>query len=73
MQHLGHSLVGDIRYPNLVVPVNDDITDICNIIMPYQALHAQTLGFVHPITQQALNFSVVFPEHFVELQQYFEK
>ena len=32
--------------------------------MPRQALHAKSLGFVHPITQDALQFDTELPEDF---------
>ena len=35
--------------------------------MPRQALHAKTLGFVHPITGEKMSFDSELPEDFTNL------
>jgi len=34
---------------------------------PRQALHATTLGFVHPVTNKKMSFSSEFPQDFADL------
>jgi 23S rRNA pseudouridine1911/1915/1917 synthase len=41
--------------------------DNCFAICPRQALHAKTLGFVHPRTGQQLDFDTPIPADMVEL------
>jgi 23S rRNA pseudouridine1911/1915/1917 synthase len=36
----------------------------CFDIIPRQALHAKTLGFVHPVTGETLRFDSELPEDF---------
>ncbi|MCZ6693324.1 MAG: RNA pseudouridine synthase, partial [Bacteroidetes bacterium] len=36
----------------------------CFKILPRQALHARTLGFVHPSTKEKMNFKSELPEDF---------
>jgi 23S rRNA pseudouridine1911/1915/1917 synthase len=38
--------------------------DNCFKIMPRQALHAKTLGFIHPISKKHLEFDSELPEDF---------
>jgi len=65
MTHLGFPLVGDTVYQHgralqrLPEPVRD-ITDR----FKRQALHAQELGFVHPTTEEAVNFTAELPDDF---------
>ncbi len=51
MEYLGYPLVGDPKYSPLKVPFN----------IQGQALHSQTLDFVHPRTGQALHFEAPLP------------
>jgi len=59
MAHAGHPLVGDPVYlrrtpaaaRSLVPAVRDAL-----LAFPRQALHAETLGFVHPVTRKPLRF-----------------
>ena len=41
--------------------------DNCFSLLPGQALHAKTLGFVHPITDEPLFFNTDLPKGFQEL------
>ncbi len=56
MQFIGHSLLGDPMY-TLKNPYN----------LKGQALHAKTLGFVHPKTNEYMEFSCDIPEDFKNL------
>jgi 23S rRNA pseudouridine1911/1915/1917 synthase len=41
--------------------------DNCFKIIPRQALHAKTLGFIHPSTQKFLQFDSDLPADFTEV------
>ncbi|MBC7735630.1 MAG: RluA family pseudouridine synthase [Candidatus Saccharibacteria bacterium] len=63
MAYVGHGLVGDQTYggkkrlsPKLFGPAADLGNDF-----PRQALHAATLGFVHPVSGQTLEFTSPLP------------
>lgn len=58
MSYIGHPLVGDERYG-----IRDPWT------AQGQMLHADTLGFVHPLTGQHLQFHASLPEWFLEVME----
>jgi len=63
LTHLGHPLVGDQTYGRQRTPpasLADGIRDAL-ASFPRQALHAQTLGFRHPITDQEVRFESALP------------
>ncbi|MFD2171495.1 RluA family pseudouridine synthase [Tumebacillus lipolyticus] len=60
MDFIGHPLVGDPKYGNQKRNRYDEILE-------GQALHAQVLGFVHPRTEEYLEFSSDLPEELVRL------
>jgi len=64
MAHIGHSLLGDPLYGARRKSVLSGRKDIqfCR-----QALHAATLGFVHPITEEKMIFNCNFPPDMQEL------
>lgn len=63
----GHGLVGDKVYATPIKKtVSDDVYDFV-INFPRQALHAHTLGFVHPRTKQAVEVSTPLPCDMQEL------
>ena len=69
MSYVGHGLVGDQTYggkkrlsPRLFGPSADLGNDF-----PRQALHAATLGFQHPVTGVALEFSSPLPDDMAAL------
>ena len=73
MTRLGNSLLGDKVYgksKKLVLKTLDSqkIDFINNF--GRQALHAKTLGFVHPRTEQKMVFNSDFPEDFEKLINY---
>ena len=56
MAHLGHPLAGDDVYgPKKVITALNG-----------QCLHAKTLGFVHPVSGEYMEFDSVLPEYFTE-------
>lgn len=64
MASIGHALLGDAVYgraPGKLAPVLKDLG------FARQALHAATLGFVHPVTQEKLSFESPLPADMVAL------
>ena len=77
MSGRGHPLIGDPLYGNprgarrgksLPEAVRESI-----LAFPRQALHAQTLGFQHPISQETLEFRSELPNDITELLSILEK
>lgn len=65
MKHVGHPLVGDPVYgrnkPSLPAEIDAGVRESLHAF-PRQALHAATLGFVHPVTGEALTFRSPLPD-----------
>ena len=67
MKHIGHTLFNDARYGGDAILKGTHFTkykqfvDNCFKILPRQALHAKTLGFVHPTTEQFMSFEAPLP------------
>lgn len=67
MKHIGHTLFNDERYGGHLILKGTTFTkykqfvENCFQILPRQALHAQTLGFEHPITKEFMRFSSDIP------------
>lgn len=68
MKHIGHPLFNDARYGgdkilrgNTTASYRQFVAN-CFEICPRQALHARTLGFVHPATGEEMFFSAPVPE-----------
>ncbi len=67
-KHIGHPLFNDARYGGDRIVKGTTFTkykqfvENCFKILPRQALHAKTLGFTHPTTQEFLNFNSEIPE-----------
>ena len=67
MKHIGHTLFGDARYGGDNILKGTTFTkykqfvDNCFKLLPRQALHAQTLGFVHPISGKSMSFEATLP------------
>jgi len=72
MKYLGHTLFNDERYGGDQVLKGTTFTkykqfvDNCFQILPRQALHAKTLGFIHPITGELLRFNTDLPQDMVD-------
>lgn len=68
MKHIGHPLFSDERYGGNQILRGNHFTKYkqfvnnCFNICPRQALHAKTLGFVHPETKQQMMFDSQLPE-----------
>ncbi|NND53123.1 MAG: RluA family pseudouridine synthase, partial [Flavobacteriaceae bacterium] len=72
MKHIGHTLFNDERYGGEKILKGTTFTkykqfvENCFKILPRQALHARTLGFVHPKTGKQLSFNSELPDDFRE-------
>lgn len=70
LKHLGHPLFNDENYGGSKILRGTTFTKYkqfvmnCFKICPRQALHAQTLGFIHPTTNLAMSFSSELPDDF---------
>ncbi|WP_291867558.1 RluA family pseudouridine synthase [Maribacter sp.] len=68
MKHIGHTLFNDERYGGERILKGTTFTkykqfvDNAFKILPRQALHAKTLGFVHPVTGEKMSFDSEIPE-----------
>lgn len=68
MKHIGHTLFNDERYGGHLILKGTTFTkykqfvENCFKTLPRQALHAKTLGFVHPKTGETLRFDTELPE-----------
>ncbi len=73
LKHLGHPLFGDTRYGGDKVVKGQLFSKYkafvknCFTILPYQALHAKSLGFFHPILKKDLFFEVPLPLAFATI------
>jgi 23S rRNA pseudouridine1911/1915/1917 synthase len=72
MKHIGHPIFNDQRYggdkilKGTIFNKYKQFVQNCFKIMPRQALHAKSLGFVHPSTNKQLNFECELPKDFSE-------
>ncbi|NNJ88610.1 MAG: RluA family pseudouridine synthase [Eudoraea sp.] len=68
MKHIGHTLFNDERYGGDKILKGTTFTkykqfvDNCFKILPRQALHAKTLGFIHPVSGKKVQFNSELPE-----------
>ena len=73
MKHIGHPLFGDERYGGLEILRGERSATYkafiqnCFKICPRQALHARTLGFVHPSTHKQMDFTSELPTDLAQL------
>lgn len=70
MKHIGHTLFNDSMYggnqvlKGTVFSKYKQFVENCFQIIPRQALHAKTLGFIHPETKEKMRFDSELPEDF---------
>ena len=68
MKYIGHTLFNDERYGGERILKGTTFTKYKQFvenafkILPRQALHAKTLGFVHPVTKELMQFNSEIPE-----------
>ena len=73
MKHWGHTLFNDSRYGGNAILKGTGFTkyrqfvENCFKLFPRQALHAKTLGFVHPISGEKIQFDSSLPKDFKAL------
>ena len=76
MKYIGHPLFNDDFYggdkivKGTIYAKYKQFVDNCFELCPRQALHAKTLGFVHPVTNALLEFDTELPN---DMQQVIEK
>lgn len=73
MKHIGHPLFGDERYGGTEIlrgtrsSTYKAFISNCLKTCPRQALHAKTLGFVHPVTGEQMDFTSELPSDMEQL------
>ena len=79
MKHIGHPLFADDRYGGTEILRGQRSSSYrafirnCFDLCPRQALHAKTLGFVHPRTGQQMDFDSEWPTDFTALIDHWRK
>ncbi len=70
MKHLGHPIFNDVTYGGDKILRGTSFSkykqfvENCFNIIPRQALHAKTLGFIHPTTKEFMQFDSELPQDF---------
>jgi 23S rRNA pseudouridine1911/1915/1917 synthase len=78
MKYIGHPLFGDTTYGGDKVLKGTRFSkykffvDNCFKILPRQALHAKSLGFIHPVTGKEMYFESDLPADFREVLEKWE-
>lgn len=78
MKYIGHTLFNDATYGGDKVLRGDlfskykQFVENCFEIIPRQALHAKSLGFVHPTTKEWMQFDSELPEDFTKVLEKWE-
>jgi 23S rRNA pseudouridine1911/1915/1917 synthase len=79
MKHIGHPLFSDATYggdkilKGTTFSKYKQFVENCFQLMPRQALHAQTLGFVHPTTRKRVHFEAPLPQDFESVLEKWRK
>jgi len=78
MKYLGHPLFNDALYgghevvKGTIFSKYKQFVENCFKIIPRQALHAKTLGFIHPMSKQFIRFDSELPPDFKEVIEKWE-
>ncbi len=78
MKFIGHPLFNDAMYGGDKIRKGTQFAkyksfiDNCFSLMPRQALHAKSLGFVHPITNERIYYEIALPEDFKSVLEKWE-
>jgi 23S rRNA pseudouridine1911/1915/1917 synthase len=78
MKHLGHTLFNDAMYggdqvlKGTMFSKYKQFVDNCFKAIPRQALHAKTLGFIHPATKEFMQFDSELPQDFHDVIEKWE-
>jgi 23S rRNA pseudouridine1911/1915/1917 synthase len=73
MKHIGHPLFNDEMYggseimKGTVFSKYKQFVDNCFKVIPRQALHAKSLGFIHPVTGERMFFDSELPQDFKDV------
>jgi len=76
LKYIGHTLFNDERYGGDKILKGTSFSkykqfvENCFKVLPRQALHARTLGFIHPTTGEEMKFKAALPE---DMEQCLEK
>ena len=79
MKYIGHPIFNDATYggdqilKGTLFTKYKQFVQNCFKIMPRQALHAKTLGFVHPVTEEAVRLDSDLPADFTEVLAKWER
>lgn len=78
MKFLGHPLFNDAMYGGDKIRKGTQFAKYktfvanCFELMPRQALHAMSLGFIHPVTKQKMYFESTLPQDFLAVLEKWE-
>ena len=78
MKYIGHPLFNDVTYgggeivKGTVFTKYRQFVENCFQVLPRQALHARTLGFVHPVTKKHMDFDTDLPDDFKKVIERWE-
>ncbi|MBN08825.1 MAG: RNA pseudouridine synthase [Flavobacteriaceae bacterium] len=78
LKHIGHTLFNDERYGGNTILKGTTFSkyrqfiENCFKVIPRQALHAKTLGFIHPKTNKMISFDSDLPKDFSEVLKKWE-
>ena len=79
LKHIGHTLFNDARYEGNMVMRGVDMPKyrkfVQNVfeVLPRHALHAHTLGFIHPTTKKEMYFESPMPKDMQEASERWRK
>jgi 23S rRNA pseudouridine1911/1915/1917 synthase len=79
MKFLGYTLFNDASYggdqvlKGTTFSKYKQFVDNCFKALPRQALHAKTLGFIHPITKKFLQFDSELPDDMKDVIEKWER
>jgi 23S rRNA pseudouridine1911/1915/1917 synthase len=73
MKHIGHTLFNDLEYggdrilKGTIYTRYKQFVDNCFAVCPRCALHAKTLGFIHPVTNKQMFFESPLPSDIIRV------
>lgn len=79
LKYIGHTIFGDVVYggdqirKGTIYTKYKQFIDNCFTLMPQQALHAKSLGFIHPTTKEKMYFEQALPENFEQVLEKWER
>ena len=79
MNHIGHPLFNDARYggdrilKGTLYNKYKQFIDNCFALCPRQALHAKTLGFIHPVTKKKISLDSEIPSDMAALLEKWQR